>query len=359
MEPVSTKEFNLDLSVIKDAISWEILRQRRIEFQNDFQQLRATLPISEWMDLVNQMHDLITTRALELCEQDMVEAGYGQPPVSYSFIVFGSAGRMESTMWSDQDNGLIISDELHNNKDEFFEKFAIALCDKLAYLGYEKCLGKVMCSESMWRKTLQDWKKTLMEWRSDLSWEPVRYLIIASDVRHVAGDSRLTVEFKEMLHQGFQEVPELQYAILRNTVRHKATLNLLGQVVTERFGEHAGGFDIKYGVYIPLVNFVRFMSLQLGVKETSTYRRLDKLISLDSGNILLENCQKAFDTAIYMRVSTPYEELDGLFISSNYMSEEELTSKPLMHELRESLGVVRRIHRALQRMLRFAERRKA
>jgi CBS domain-containing protein len=357
MKPLISTDCIVDFTEIATASSWDQLKLRRIEYQIRLQQLRLELPISVWMSQVNRMHDLITTKAIEICEQEMVEAGYGPPPVSYSFIVFGSAGRMESTMWSDQDNGLIISDDPNDYKDEYFEKFSTRLCDSLAYLGYDKCLGKVMCSEKLWRKSLREWKETLSDWRSDMRWEPIRYLIIASDARHIVGDHRLAEEFKDTLYQSFTEVPELQYAVLRNTVSHKATLNLLGQVVTERFGQHAGGFDIKYGVYIPLVNFVRFMSLQLGVRETMTQRRLDKLISLDSGNTLLENCQRSFETAIQLRVSTPYIIVDGLFTSSNYISEQELKIKPLLHELRECLGVVRRTHRALQRLLRFAERR--
>ncbi|OAB43659.1 DUF294 nucleotidyltransferase-like domain-containing protein [Paenibacillus antarcticus] len=358
MKLVNSTDCILDFSGISVASSWSQLKEQRIEYQTHLQQLRLTLTFLEWMTQVNLMHDLITTKALEICESDMLEAGYGPPPVPYSFIVFGSAGRMESTLWSDQDNGLIISNETNEFKDRYFEIFANLLCDQLAYLGYEKCLGKVMCSELLWRKTLMEWELTLTEWQSDMSWEPIRYLIIAADMRHIAGDQSLTVALKDLFYRGFKEVPELQYAILRNTVRHKATLNILGQVVTERFGDHAGGFDIKYGVYIPLVNFVRFMALQLDVRETTTKKRLQKLISLDSDNVLLESCQEAFDMAIKLRMSTPCTLSDGLLISSNYISEQELKNKTIMHELRESLGVIRRTHRALQRLLRFAERRK-
>ncbi len=358
MKSMNFTDCNLDFSGIAVASSWDDLKERRIEYQTHLQQLRHTQTISVWMLLVNHMHDLITTKALDICEKEMLEAGYGSPPVLYSFIVFGSAGRMESTLWSDQDNGLIISDEFNEHKEQYFERFTKRLCNQLEYLGYDKCLGKVMCSEPLWRKSLMEWEVTLAEWQSNMSWEPIRYLIIAADMRHIAGDQRLSEAFKDLFYRGFKEIPELQYAILRNTVRHKATLNLLGQVVTERFGEHAGGFDIKYGVYIPLVNFVRFMALQLGVRETTTKKRLEKLISLDRENMLLESCQRAFEMAVQLRVSTPFTVSDGLLISSNYISDKELKKKPIMHVLRESLGVVRSTHRALQRLLRFAERRK-
>ncbi|AJS61557.1 signal transduction protein [Paenibacillus sp. IHBB 10380] len=353
---LSSTESNLDLKGIANACSLEQLRERRIVYQTFLQQLVQDLPISEWMSLVNQMHDHIAAKIIYFCEQEM-EAGYGPPPVSYSFIVFGSAGRRESTLWSDQDNGLIISDEPNKDKARYFEVFGARLCDMLEYLGYEKCPGKVMCSEPQWRKTISEWEEALADWCSDVSWEPVRYLIIASDMRHVAGDNDLSEAFKRLFNRGFEKNAELPVAVLRNTVRHKATLNLLGQVVTERFGEHAGGFDVKYGVYIPLVNFVRFMALQQGVRETSTLKRIEKLISLDAGNMLFERCQEAFRKALELRISTSFTEIDGMLSSSGYLSNRELKNKLLMYELRDSLIVVRRTHRELQRSLRFAERR--
>ncbi|MHA0857936.1 DUF294 nucleotidyltransferase-like domain-containing protein [Paenibacillus sp. CMAA1364] len=344
----------MELDDIINTSTWAELRENRIATQQELLQLKRMIPIFEWISLVNHMHDLIFRRAVELCEQEMVEEGRGLPPVRYSFVVFGSAGRLESTMWSDQDNGLIISDELNEGKELYFEQFSIILCNRLAYLGYEKCLGKVMCEEPRWRQTLASWKSTLSEWRNELSWEPIRYLITAMDMRHISGDEDLTDELNDAFYSSFDNNAALQYAVLRNTVRHKATLNILGQVVTERFGEHTGEFDVKYGVYIPLVNFIRCMAIRSGVKETMTQRRLEQLIRLNPNNHSLVNCQHAFETAVQLRVSTSCTQTEGLFSGSHYISQEALKRKMVSEELRAALGVVRKTHRDLQRLLRYA-----
>ncbi|MET3847241.1 DUF294 nucleotidyltransferase-like domain-containing protein [Paenibacillus sp. OAE614] len=358
MEPLKSESCDLDLGTIAYANSREELRSRRLDCQEQLQEMFADMPIGAWSALVNEMHDLIAARAVDICERELEEAGYGLPPVSYAFVVFGSAGRRESTLWSDQDNGLIISDEPDAYKEAYFQIFGQRLSDLFEYLGYEKCKGKVMCSEPLWRKTLEGWKTQLSRWRNDFSWEPVRYLIIATDMRYISGDRTLSESWKAFFGKCLDETPELAIAILRNTVRHKATLNLLGQVVTERFGEHAGDFDVKYGVYIPIVNSVRYMALQQGVKESSTLKRLERLMVLDGGNMLLENVQRAFLTALMLRSTAPHREERGIFMSSGYIPQKELKKRSLMYELRESLTVVRRTHRALQRQLRFAERRR-
>lgn len=331
------------------------LKTRRIACQSILLNQLRVIPIEEWMMRVNAMHDAIAERAVTLTEAQMIEAGHGPPPCAYSFIVFGSAGREESTLWSDQDNGLIIEGEPEESKGRYFEEFGIRLSALLAEVGYEKCEGKVMCSEPMWRKTLNEWKEQLTKWGTELEWEPIRYLIISSDMRHIAGDKTLSEQWLDFYHEGFKDNEKLWAAVLRNTVRHKATLNLLGQVLTERFGDNAGGFDVKYGLYIPLVNGVRYFSLKNGIRETSTLKRLKALS--DDFHHLPEGVHKAFLMALEMRMSTPYSYQDGLLSGSDYASGSELRNKQLMSELRKSLLLVRRIHRVLQRQLRSAERR--
>jgi CBS domain-containing protein len=331
------------------------LKERRIACQSILMEQLNRIPIEEWMFLVNAMHDHIAQTAVLLCEAQMKEAGYGPPPCAYSFIVFGSSGRKEATLWSDQDNGLIVEGEPDGEKNRYFELFGTMMSDLLEEVGYEKCAGKVMCSQGMWRKTLSEWMEQLNAWRTQLEWEPIRYLIISSDMRHVAGSAELSSLWQEAFYEGFIENEKLSVAVLRNTVRHKATLNLLGQVLTERFGDYAGGFDIKYGVYIPLVNIVRRLSLLHGIKASSTLERIEALDKLNEYQHL-DDIRRAFLLATRLRVNTPISVQDGLLISSDYVSESELKNKQLLSELRESLLLVRRLHRVLQRQLRSAER---
>ncbi len=355
MEMADWKEDKSFLSIVS-AGSPQELKARRSACQTVLLEQLNVIPIEEWMIRVNDMHDRIAGTAVNICEAQMKEAGYGPPPCAYSFIVFGSAGRQEATMWSDQDNGLIVEGEPDGLKKSYFEAFGVMLSDVLEEVGYEKCDGKVMCSEPLWRKTLPEWKQQLESWMSQLEWEPVRYLIIASDMRHVAGSSALSMEWREAFHAGFVNNLKLSNAVLRNTVRHKATLNLLGQVLTERFGDYAGGFDVKYGVYIPLVNIVRHLSLLHGVRDSSTLKRLEHLAELGRYEHL-EGIRRAFLTALRMRVNTPFAVQDGLLSSSDYIAASDLKNKQLFSELRESLLLVRRLHKALQRQLRSAERR--
>lgn len=345
---------------IDHADTPESLRQARIDSQKWLLASQASAPLSDWLRTANEMHDRIAARAVQMCEKGMVEDGFGPPPVPYAFIAFGSMGRSESTLWSDQDNGMIVSDIISADKELYFREFGCRVSAMLEYLGYPKCEGKVMCSEPLWRQTLSGWQEQLTKWSDDFAWEPIRHLIISSDMRHIAGDEQLSANWKRSFYELFRKHPDLSSAVLRNTVRHKATLNILGQIVTERFGEHAGDFDVKYGLYIPLVNAVRFLALQHGVEETSTLKRLRRLASLEAAPLpLLDACERAFRIALQLRMATPVKENAGLLVSNGYLAVKPLKQGKGWHELREALSTVRRLHRALQRQLRFMEGRRS
>ncbi|CAM3399668.1 MULTISPECIES: DUF294 nucleotidyltransferase-like domain-containing protein [Paenibacillus] len=342
---------------IQKANSVEQLRDVRITCQQQLLDLRPKMEFLEWVASVNSMHDQINRRAAELCEQNMWEAGFGRLPARYAFVAFGSIGRQEATLWSDQDNGLIIGDEMQGEDLAYFREFGLRLADMLEVLGYPKCPGRVMCSEPLWSMRLGDWKNQILEWSSNHEWEPIRNLIIASDLRLIAGSPELSDAWLSHFRSSVAQHPGITHAVLRNTVRHKATLNVMGRIVTERFGEHAGDFDVKYGMYIPLVNSIRTMALQRGIIEHSTLKRMEKVMLLEGDNLLLESVQRAFLTALRYRNDTPWRIEDGLVKSSGYIQKEQLKNKNVQYELRDTLGVVRRIHRSLQREHRFAERR--
>lgn len=357
MKPLKSLDLFLEFPEIQEAGTCEQLRKARIAGQNILLEMKNDTNPDTWMDWVNRMHDEIGRRATVLCEQGLREAGFGQPPARYAFVAFGSSGRQEATLWSDQDNGLIIDDELEEGGAEYFQRFGESLSDMLEQAGFPKCTGKVMCSEPIWRLTLSEWKQQLTSWSSDHAWEPTRHLIIASDMRHIAGNEELSVTWMEHFRSCVLQQPDMIPALLRNTVRHKATLNVMGRIVTERFGEHAGDFDVKYGMYIPLVNSIRTLALQRGITESSSSKRIERIILLEGGGLLLENVQRALKTALRMRMETPMRIKDGLVSSNGYILSEQLKNKKVQYKLKDTLGVVRRIHRSLQRELRFAERK--
>lgn len=106
---------------------------------------------------VNAIHDAFIQRTIELAEHILEDEGFGKPPVPYAFILFGSGGRSEQTLWSDQDNGLVYAEsEKHQEEEveEYFIKLVDCILQGLDALGYPPCEGNVVSSNKQWRKPL-------------------------------------------------------------------------------------------------------------------------------------------------------------------------------------------------------------
>lgn len=350
---------NDDLLAIRSAASVTSLRDMRMRMQEGLMVQYSSVDIHEWNRLVSNMHDTVMSRAASLCEDLLQKEGAGNPPAPYALITFGSSGRQESTLWSDQDNGLItgIGSDDPTATRQYFEKFSTRLSVILEKVGYPPCPGNVMLSNPLWRHHLSGWEQQLRTWRSDLNWEQVRYLMIMLDMRHIHGDIKLTEGLHEMMMNVLYDdkadsrggTQDFTAALLRNTIRHKAALNVLGQVITEQTGEHAGDFDVKYGLYLPMVNAVRYLAIQHGSHPSSTLDRIQQLTPLEEiVGIPVESCRRAMETALWLRI---------LANGSNYLPHSLLKHKNIKPKLREALMTVRQLYRGLQRQHRYAERK--
>ncbi len=353
---------HVGFQAIRSASTPELLRSARLEEQMTLLGRFSSAKIEDWNRDASTLQDAVMSQTTILCEQQLIEEGFGSPPAAYAFVAYGSAGRGEQTLWSDQDNGLIIDNSEDPQVESYFDLFGLRLSQLLEEIGYPPCPGKVMVSNPLWRNKVDDWVKQLESWREQPGWEQIRYLMIAADMRHISGEFKLTEKLRREMHEIFERdvTPErnLAEAVLRNTVRHKAALNVLGQVITEQTGDHAGDFDVKYGLYLPIVNAVRYLAIEYGISASSTQERLFQLNRLEAVPYRwLESCQEALYTALRFRSMTSYIEEDGMLSGTGYLPQTLLKQKEIRRELREALGTVKLMYRTLQRQQRYAERK--
>jgi CBS domain-containing protein len=289
---------------------------------------------------VNKIHDAFIRRTIELSEHLLEDEGYGKPPVPYAFILFGSGGRSEQTLWSDQDNGLIYEEsEVHTEEelDTYFIKLVDCILHGLDTLGYPPCEGNVISSNKQWRKTLAQYKEMLISWFNEPDWENVRYLLILADMRCIFGSQALVDQLKSGFLTYVREHPSILNNLLSNTLHHKISLGLFGHLITERYGEDAGGFDIKYGAYIPIVNGIRLLAIQSGIMHSSTSERI-RLMKESSfiPEPLANEWQEAFGVALKLRDLTPYQLEDEMYTTRGRLGADQLT-KEVKQELKQCL----------------------
>jgi CBS domain-containing protein len=224
---------------------------------------------------LNYFHDLIYDLVISVAISDFSKK-FGKPPSLFSFFVMGSAGRMEQSIWSDQDHGLVFTTN-SNEAQEYFLLLGKEISKGLEIAGYKKCSGSVMASNPLWCKSMKNWEDQLGRWADESTWESIRYLLIFSDARSIHGDSSLLSSLKEKAYDEVKK-EQLLLRMLHNTMYLKKGVGVLGQLLTESHGAFSGSINLKETSFFPFVNAARLLSFYEGIKETSTLSRI-KLVS--------------------------------------------------------------------------------
>ncbi|WP_251550884.1 DUF294 nucleotidyltransferase-like domain-containing protein [Neobacillus muris] len=223
---------------------------------------------------INKLHDEIYKQVILLALEN-TEKEFGPPPCPFSFFVTGSAGRSEQSVWSDQDHGLIYL--CHSTEAQsYFLELGNEISKGLFESGYPYCDGGVMASNPLWCKSISEWEKQLSSWLEESSWESIRYLLIFLDARTLFGEKGNVNALKKQIFQ-MADHNHLRIKFLNNTMHYKKGINVLGRLLPETYGQHAGSLNIKEIGLFPYVNALRLMALKENLLETSTLSRLESM----------------------------------------------------------------------------------
>jgi len=306
------------------------------------------------VETINRLHDAFIRRTLAFTEERVRTSYPGVPPVSsFAVLLFGSGGRKEQTLWSDQDNGIVYvpkADADPAEADAYAAELGDAFRTALEAVGYPPCEGNVLVTNPAWRRTLADWRETLQSWFERPEFETVRHLLIMADARPIYGNELLATALRTELASRIEaHRPTIFARMVQNTLRYKVLVGFLGNLLTEPYGEDAGGIDIKYGAYIPMVNAVRLLALANGVTSTSTSERIAALGA--SGVIRPETArewEEAFRAVLKFRAMTPFQIEDGKYTTRGVLSAKQLT-KQVKRELKDALRVGAELQRKVKR----------
>ncbi|REK63139.1 MULTISPECIES: DUF294 nucleotidyltransferase-like domain-containing protein [Cohnella] len=329
----------------------EELRKLREEEQNRLASVLSSSPVIQVIEELNELHDAVIVRILELAEIELARSGFGKPPVPYAYLLFGSGGRSEQTMSSDQDSGIVYGVPENGAEAErccrYFRSLGRLVVERLVETGYPPCEGNVIASNPDWCLSIADWEQKLDGWFNEPSWEHVRYLLIVADGRFVYGDAELAARWKQRFYRDVLHQPVIAQRMMENTLRHKVLIGVFGQLLTESYGESAGSLDIKYGAYIPMVNVFRLLAVQAGIRETSTFGRIRAL--REAGKLAEQEAQEAseaFALFLRLRLMSMTKIENGQWVGTG-----KLPVKQLSHEWIKPLKKALRLGRKLQRQL--------
>lgn len=207
---------------------------------------------------------------------------FGAPPGAYGWIAFGSQARREQTLHSDQDHGLLLADGLSREAHDWWRRTAEWMVEALERCGYPHCNGGVMASNEAWRHDITGWRTALADWIERPSERHLMESTIAFDLRTVAGTLDARDELAPVIATAADRGIFLG-RLARDATRHRPPLGFFGQFAVERSGEHAGSFDVKAGVMLPIADVARLYTLERGGRAIATDERLEG--SADAGQL--------------------------------------------------------------------------
>ena len=190
------------------------------------------------------------------------EARLGPPPIPYSFMVFGSEGRREQALLTDQDNALVLKEEGH---EAYFQALAEAVVGGLIRAGIPECKGGYMATR--WRMPLKEWLSTFRKWMEAPEPQALLETQIFFDFRSVAGELSLR-PLEEAILEGSRKGVFL-YHLAQAALAFRPPLGFLGRVRTEE-----GYVDLKRHALAPIVSLARLYALMAGSLAKGTVERL-------------------------------------------------------------------------------------
>jgi CBS domain-containing protein len=258
---------------------------------------------------ITEINDRLIKKVLEIGERK-----YGQPPVPYCWIVFGSEGRREQTFRTDQDNAIIYADPATPEEEKdirsYFSDFTSSIRGSLAEIGFPPCPAGYMASNPMWCQPLRVWKRYFSSWINEPVPDAVLKTLILFDFRPLYGKFSLSEELRNSFMPGMPDQGIFLGHMANIIVKNTPPIGFLRSFVVEKSGEHKDELNLKVRGIAPLVDAVRLFALEKGVKETSTLGRIAAL--KDKHPIVREHAEElehAFEFIMLLRIQHQFEQI--------------------------------------------------
>ena len=217
---------------------------------------------------ISALNDALTRRVIQLAleRHDLVGIDFG-------WMAFGSEGRHEQTLSTDQDNGIIWRCPEIEAIEPIRQRliaFAKEVNAGLAECGFPLCKGNIMASNPELCLTLDEWKSRFGSWIREPVPEALLNASIFFDFRVLYGNERLGDQLRTWLNKIVRGNSAFLRMMAGNALQVAPPLGRLRDFVVE----DDGTIDLKKSGARLFVDVARILALRTGVDSSSTAQRL-------------------------------------------------------------------------------------
>ncbi len=236
------------------------------------QMLAQGASVSQLTRLIATLNDSLTRRVINL-----TLAAHVETPPPFVWLAFGSEGRSEQTLKTDQDNGILFLPQDNETIEQTRQRLlplAVKINQGLAECGFPLCPGNIMASNPECCLSLDEWRQRFERWVDQGTPEHLLKSTIFFDFRPLYGDAALTVPLHKSLLEKTGRNSRFRRQLAANAMRFRPPLGLFGEIRLSSAGEEAHTVDLKLQGLTPFVDAARIIALAHQIEETNTEVRL-------------------------------------------------------------------------------------
>lgn len=339
----------VDLVNLARTINTATNLQTLVSLRSDVSELVNTMlaygaDSGQVVKIITTLNDVTVRRVLELNIQK------NDPGIEFTWLTFGSEGRQEQTLLTDQDNGILFQAPDGMTEDQVREKllpFARTVNDELAECGFTLCKGNIMASNPKLCLSASEWDDWFIRFIDASTPQNLVYSSIFLDMRSVFGPTEPVHELLENVLARIRKNALFQKMLAGNAFQRKPPLTMFRNFRYVSDG-NKHSLDLKRQGLAPFVESVRVFALAYGVESANTLERMDELVhkrvfdAKDAGA-----WKEAYSLIQAMRMRSHQQMLNRGEELSNYINPDNLN--PLEQRiLRESFRQAQRLQQKLE-----------
>jgi len=221
--------------------------------------------------LVSHLNDALVARVVAL-----KTAQHGLDAARACWVAFGSEGRAEQTIATDQDNGLVLDDEVGSAERERWLVMAREVNQALEACGFPLCRGGIMAGEPACTQTRSAWAAAFSGWMSQGQPDDLLKAGIFFDLRPItgnAGAAALAAPLRRLIREQAPRRPRFLYHLAVNSLNFRPALNWHGGLdAVLDAGRRC--IDLKLHGTAVFVDAARWLALSHGLEAVGTRERL-------------------------------------------------------------------------------------
>jgi len=292
--------------------------------------------------LITELADKLVNRMADLMEEKV-----GKSPLKYSMFLYCDGGRRELTLDLGMKMGVVYEDTnnigLIKATEDYFRRFMSGLEESFSFCSHSGEPGGCLRIADV--KSLLDWKDTISRW-ADPS-EDIRLDPGVFDMRSMRGSEEMVHSLRDYLFEAAASRPYLLNTLATDIVRNRPPLGFFRRFVVEKSGEHKNELDLYEKGVRPIMASVRLLAAKNGIRELSTFRRLEEL----RGQFNIRNIDEIIQSFQYLTNLLIHNQLARIEkdrIPDSFINPEELSNLE-RKSLKESFMLITSLYETIEK----------